>query len=119
MGVVSTAQDPRLKRQVAVKRLPPDLTRDVTAKQRFQQEAQAADDLADYQYAGARRVGFNLPSAKADEVLPILDGHARSIAPSCFAAASTQAAAESGSVTSRAKACALSPCVAVQARIQD
>ena len=35
MGVVYTAQDPRLDRQVAIKVLPPDLTRDETAKQRF------------------------------------------------------------------------------------
>ena len=41
MGVVYLAQDPRLKRQVAIKLLPPDLTRDETAKQRFLQEAQA------------------------------------------------------------------------------
>ena len=45
MGVVYTAQDPRLKRTVAIKLLPPDLTRDETAKQRFQQEAQAASAL--------------------------------------------------------------------------
>ena len=42
MGVVYTAHDPRLDRQVAIKVLPPDLTRDDTAKQRFLQEAQAA-----------------------------------------------------------------------------
>ena len=42
MGVVYLAQDPRLKRQVAIKLLPPDLTRDDTAKQRFLQEAKAA-----------------------------------------------------------------------------
>ena len=45
MGVVYTAQDPRLKRRVAIKLLPPDLTRDETAKQRFLQEAQAASSL--------------------------------------------------------------------------
>ncbi len=35
MGVVYTAQDPRPKRQVAIKLLTPDLTRDETAKRRF------------------------------------------------------------------------------------
>ena len=39
MGVVYTAHDPRLDRQVAIKVLPPDLTRDETAKQRFLHEA--------------------------------------------------------------------------------
>ena len=45
MGVVHEARDPRLKRTVAIKLLPPDLTRDETAKQRFLQEAQAASAL--------------------------------------------------------------------------
>ena len=45
MGVVYTAHDPRLDRQVAIKVLTPDLTRDDTAKQRFLQEAQAASAL--------------------------------------------------------------------------
>ena len=45
MGVVYTATDPRLDRQVAIKALPPDLTRDDTAKQRFLQEAKAASAL--------------------------------------------------------------------------
>ncbi len=37
MGVVYTAQDPRLDRQVAIKVLPPDLTRDDTAQRRLRQ----------------------------------------------------------------------------------
>ena len=45
MGVVYTAHDPRLDRQVAIKLLPPDLTQDDTAKQRFLQEAKAASAL--------------------------------------------------------------------------
>ena len=45
MGVVYTAHYPRLKRQVAIKLLTADLTRDETAKQRFLQEAQAASAL--------------------------------------------------------------------------
>ena len=43
MGVVFTAQDPRLKRQVAIKLLTADLTQDETAKQRFLPEAQAVN----------------------------------------------------------------------------
>ena len=45
MGVVYTATDPHLKRAVAIKLLPSDLTKDETAKQRFLQEAQAASAL--------------------------------------------------------------------------
>ena len=45
MGVVYQADDPRFRRTVAIKLLPPDLTRDDTAKQRCLQEAQAASAL--------------------------------------------------------------------------
>ena len=56
MGVVYTAHDPRLDRPVAIKVLPPDLTRDETAKQRFLQEAQAASAL-DLSAAVRRQLG--------------------------------------------------------------
>lgn len=45
MGVVYRAEDTKLKRQVALKFLPTNLSQNEEAKKRFRQEAQAASAL--------------------------------------------------------------------------
>ncbi len=69
MGVVYQATDPRLKRTVAIKLLPPDLTRDEIAKQRFLQEAQAASALDHQSFCKSARRLTSPTSAHAAKSL--------------------------------------------------
>ena len=57
MGVVYKAQDLDLDRPVALKFLPPDLTRDLKAKQRFILEAKAASALEHANICSIHEIG--------------------------------------------------------------
>jgi len=57
MGVVYIAEDIELKRIVALKFLPPELTRYPEAKERFIQEAQAASVLEHHNICTIHKIG--------------------------------------------------------------
>ena len=57
MGVVWSAQDTKLKRQVAIKILPPGVTADTERKLRFQREAETAAGLSHPNIAVIHEVG--------------------------------------------------------------
>jgi serine/threonine-protein kinase len=57
MGVVYKAEDMKLKRTVALKFLPPELTRDKDAKTRFIHEAQAASALQHHNICAIHDIG--------------------------------------------------------------
>ncbi|MFC2084929.1 tetratricopeptide repeat protein [Bacteroidota bacterium] len=77
MGVVYKAEDTKLKRTVALKFLPPELTRDPNAKERFILEAQAASSLEHNNIC-------NIHEISETEDLPGVEGGQTFIVMACY-----------------------------------
>ncbi len=73
MGVVYKAEDTRLERTVALKFLPPAMTRDAVAKSRFLQEARAASALDHPNVCTIYDIG-ELDDGQLYLVMPAYDG---------------------------------------------
>jgi serine/threonine protein kinase/Tol biopolymer transport system component len=73
MGIVYKARDTRLARTVALKFLPPELTRDPQAKERFEQEARAASSLDHQNLCTILELG-ETPDGRLYLAMPCYDG---------------------------------------------
>ncbi len=73
MGIVYKARDTRLARTVALKFLPPELTRDPQAKERFEQEARAASSLDHPNLCTILELG-ETPDGRLYLAMPCYDG---------------------------------------------
>ena len=73
MGVIYKARDARLARVVALKFLPPELTRDPEAKERFVQEARAASSLDHPNLCTILELG-ETPDGRLYLAMPCYDG---------------------------------------------